>query len=159
MPKMPQIEWDEKAPPARNASRGLPVLAAAYFVYVREVLAAGPAPAELHAVRLATKRLRYTLELFRPCYGPALESRLEALKEVQKALGDLNDSVATAELLRSAARHSPQRTRLVGYLEQRAQRQARDFRKHWTEVFDAPGREPWWTGYLSGNGRAVRRRS
>lgn len=154
MPKIAHLEWDEQAGPIPNTRRELPALAAAYFAYVRDVLADRPPPAELHRVRLATKRLRYTLELFRDCYGPGLEARLEALRKVQQALGDLNDSVASRELLKKAMGSSAQSARVDKFLEQRARQQARQFRQHWTEIFDAQDREQWFAGYLSRNARA-----
>ena len=157
MPKTPNIEWDERAGPIPNARRELPPLAAAYFAYVREVLADRSSPAELHCVRLATKRLRYTLELFRDCYGPGLEDRLEALRQVQQALGDLNDSVASRELLKKSMGSPAQGARVDKFLEQRARQQARQFRQHWTEVFDAHGRERWFAGYLRRPARAPRK--
>ena len=154
--ELPRIRWDERAGPARNARRELPALAAAWFAYVRETLASNPPLAGLHPVRLATKRLRYTLELFRPCYGPGLDVRLEALRQVQQALGDLNDSVASRALLQASMPRSAQGAHVNHFLDHRAHRQAGQFRKSWSEVFDAPGREPWFTGYLSRRARAPR---
>lgn len=45
-----------------------------------------------HAMRIAAKRLRYTMELFRPLYGGELDRVLEAIKQVQSLLGDVHDS-------------------------------------------------------------------
>ena len=98
-----RIEWDEKAGVLPNARRELPRLVAAYFSRVREVLAEDGSPRKLHRLRLASKRLRYTLELFRPCYPAGLEERLDALKKLQDWLGEVNDAVASARLLRGVA--------------------------------------------------------
>jgi len=87
-----------------NARSELPKRAADYFAEVRKTLAENPTLAELHRVRLATKRLRYTLELFRPCYGPGLETRLAALRAIQQLLGEVNDSVSAAKLLPKSMR-------------------------------------------------------
>ena len=154
MRELPRIKWDERAGPARNARRELPALAAAWFAYVREIIAAEPPLAGLHRVRLATKHLRYTLELFRPCYGPGLDARLEALRELQQSLGDLNDSVASRALLKPSLGTLAQGARVDRFLDQRARRQAGQFRKYWSEIFDAPGREQWFTVYLSRHARA-----
>ncbi|SPF50720.1 hypothetical protein SBA4_450004 [Candidatus Sulfopaludibacter sp. SbA4] len=145
---MHHIEWDEHAGAAANARRELPALVTEYFTHVRGLLAKDPPASKLHRVRLATKRLRYTLELFRPCYGPGLEKRMAELRQVQQLLGEVNDGVAGERLLMKAMKPSPQRARVRKFLEERAGQTARKFRKHWTEVFDAPGRERWWTGYL-----------
>jgi CHAD domain-containing protein len=159
MSKPHQARWDDRAGAAANARRELPRLAASYFARVRELLAEEPSPSKLHRLRLATKRLRYTLELFRPCYGPGLETRLAALRRVQQLLGEVNDSGAAGRLLsKSMSAASPQRARILRFLEERAAVKAQEFRKDWAEVFDAPGQERWWTGYLARNARTPGRR-
>jgi CHAD domain-containing protein len=108
-------------------------------------------PAALHRVRLASKKVRYTLELFRPCYGAAgFDARLQALKDVQTSLGDVNDAVATWRLLGKMMPHSPRRQALREYLKKRAAEKAEEFRAQWTERFDAAGQEQWWTDFLGG---------
>ncbi len=47
--------------------------------------------AELHAMRIACKRLRYTLELFAPIYEGELKSYIKEVKSAQSLLGDLHD--------------------------------------------------------------------
>ncbi|RMF45322.1 MAG: CHAD domain-containing protein, partial [Anaerolineae bacterium] len=83
---------------------------------------------ELHALRIAFKRLRYTVEFFREVLGPQASGVLKAIKAMQDHLGDLNDAdVACALLSRFLAewdarqkdlplpqRHNPQP--LVAYL-------------------------------------------
>ncbi len=44
-----------------------------------------------HAMRIAAKRLRYTMELFKPVYEGALDRVIEAIKQVQTLLGDVHD--------------------------------------------------------------------
>lgn len=149
MKKPYRAKWDEGADAGVNARRELPRLAAGYFARARKLLAGNPPPAELHALRLDTKRLRYTFELFRPCYGPGLEARLEALRRVQQLLGELNDSVVTAALLPKGARGRR-------FLENRAQAQAQEFRKHWAETMDVPGQVERWTAYFARNIRPQR---
>ncbi len=152
MAKALSVSWDERADPAANARRALPRLAAEYFAFVRGFLRKNPAPDRLHALRLATKRLRYTLELFRPCYGPGMETRLAALRVIQQLLGDVNDSVA-------AARELPKAARARVFLADRAASKAAEFRKHWMETFDAPGQEDVWVRYLARNARRPARPS
>jgi CHAD domain-containing protein len=146
MSKRKRATWEAGAGAAANARRELPRLAADYFAEVRKTLAKDPALPELHRVRLATKRLRYTLELFRSCYGPGLETRLAALRVIQQLLGEVNDSVAAAKLL-------PQSMRAREFVERRGEAKAQEFRKHWAEVFDAAGHERLWTGFLARNAR------
>jgi CHAD domain-containing protein len=54
----------------------------------------------LHAMRIAAKRLRYALELFRPLTAPeALADAIAALKSLQDHLGILHDADVWLELL------------------------------------------------------------
>src|ERR1017187_9363655 len=88
MARAQNLKWDKRAGVAGNARRELPRLVSAYFARVRAFLAEDGTPRELHRMRLASKRLRYTLELFRPCYAAGLEERLDALKVLQDWLGE-----------------------------------------------------------------------
>jgi len=141
-----RIEWDERTGVLPNARRELPRLIAAYFSQVRKVLAEDGSPRKLHRLRLASKRLRYTLELFRPCYPAGLEERLDALRKLQDSLGEVNDAVASARLLRGALKRQP---KVRKFLDDRAAEQAAEFARYWKETFDAPGREAWWTDFLA----------
>jgi CHAD domain-containing protein len=44
-----------------------------------------------HAMRIAAKRVRYTMEVFKPVYDGALDRVIEAVKQVQSLLGDVHD--------------------------------------------------------------------
>jgi CHAD domain-containing protein len=44
-----------------------------------------------HAMRIAAKRLRYTVEVCRPAYAGRLDGVLEAIKQVQSLLGEIHD--------------------------------------------------------------------
>ena len=48
--------------------------------------------AELHAMRIASKWLRYTLETFEPLYDGHLKPFIQTMRWVQEALGDIHDS-------------------------------------------------------------------
>ena len=159
MNKPPRIRWDTRIPPDVNARRHLPQLVADYFAQGRALLANHPQPAELHALRLATKRLRYTLELFRPCYGPGLSTRIAALRELQQLLGEINDTTAAARTLHAVMNgNSPERARIDGFLRRQGEAKAARFYKQWREVFDAPGQEQWWTSYLARRSRQPEKR-
>ena len=146
-------EWDEKADAPENGEKFLPALVTEYFTRGRDLLAGNPAPPELHALRLATKKLRYTLELFKPCYGPGLVERLDTLRHLQQVLGEINDTAAAARLVAELpGRRSEEGQRVRKFLEERRAAKTEEFRKRWAE-FDAPGRELWWTRYLAHNAR------
>ena len=103
---------------------------------VREFLADDHAPPKLHRLRLASKRVRYTLELFRPCYPPEFEDRLDALKKLQDWLGEVNDAVASDRLLRDALKRQP---KVRKFLEDRAADQAAKFIRQWKETLRCSG--------------------
>jgi CHAD domain-containing protein len=148
MPRIHHLQLSGRSSVAANAARVLPRLAVEYFAHVRKLLDDSSKPKDLHRIRLATKQFRYTLELFRPCYDSGLESRIASLREVQKLLGDTNDSVASWAMLSKLMPKTPQRAKVRDYLKKRAEHDAADFRKEWKEKFDAPGREHWWKAYL-----------
>jgi CHAD domain-containing protein len=153
---MTKIEWDEKSDAIENARTILPNLVTDYFSLGRELLASDPAPAELHALRLASKKLRYTLELFKPCYGPGLRQRIDALKSLQQMLGEINDTVAAERTIGSVlVGPTAESRRATQFLRKHGKAKAQEFRNHWTTVFDAPGQEHWWVDYLARQARAA----
>jgi CHAD domain-containing protein len=54
----------------------------------------------LHALRIAAKRLRYTLEFFEEILGTEARILIEQIKGLQDHLGDLQDAVVASALLR-----------------------------------------------------------
>jgi CHAD domain-containing protein len=151
-----KIEWDGQADAVENARTFLPKLVAGYFERGRELLAANPSPTELHALRLASKKLRYTLELFKPCYGPGLAARIDALKSLQQMLGEINDTVAAERTIGEVlVAKTPESRRAVRFLRKRGAAKAQEFRNHWNTVFDAPGQERWWIDYLARQARVA----
>lgn len=54
---------------------------------------------ELHDMRIAAKRLRYTLELFKVGYPPTAGEVLERVKELQELLGEIHDADVLAPIL------------------------------------------------------------
>jgi CHAD domain-containing protein len=143
MGKPRQTLWNVSNSVSENVSLELPMLTRAYFRAGRAIFRIVPAPRALHRFRLDTKRFRYTLELFAPCYGPGLEKRLSRLRKIQDFLGEINDCVATRDLIgRRSARAS-------SFLARRTAAKAGAARKFWEQVFDADGQERWWADYLA----------
>jgi putative phosphoesterase len=58
-----------------------------YAKYVERPLAM----AEHHAMRIAAKRLRYTLEIFQPLYDDGLKEEISEIKRLQDVLGEMHD--------------------------------------------------------------------
>ena len=150
-----KLEWDDAAGVAANARRELPRLTALYFADARKTVAGPRSPGALHRLRIASKKFRYTLELFRPVYPAGLDARLNELKKLQDFLGDVNDTAASRKLLgrRTLKRHPELRE----FLEKRAATQVAGFARYWKRSFDAKGREAWWTDFLATKARAPRR--
>jgi len=138
-----RIVWDASKSAKENASQKLPPLAHEYFRAGRALFHAESSSEVLHRFRLETKRFRYTLELFRPCYGPGLDRRMDALRNIQDFLGEINDCAATKKLV------GRQDTKIVSFLERRLSQKRGAVRAYWQQTFDAAGQEHWWTDYLA----------
>lgn len=145
-----RIEWDEAASATANSRARLPAMAQSYFDQGRKLLDPSTAPSAMHRFRLQTKAFRYTLELFRPCYGPALDRYLGGLREIQDCLGALNDCAATRDLIaEKLPEHDPERQKIDAVLVELGRRESAKFRRYWRTTFDTPGQEQRWLRYLS----------
>jgi CHAD domain-containing protein len=60
--------------------------------------------AELHKMRIATKHLRYSLELFQPLFEDRLDPFIKKAKEIQTLLGETHDADVWLEFLPEFAR-------------------------------------------------------
>jgi hypothetical protein len=86
----PVQDIDPDASVLENARRVLAVRIAEFYSYAPVV--AHPDYVEaLHDLRIAAKRLRYTLELFRPQFGEMADRQIARVKAVQESLGNLHD--------------------------------------------------------------------
>lgn len=150
MAKRKRIVWDDSATAAENARSKLPALMQSYFEEGRKLVNGDASSDGLHRFRLGTKRLRYTLEFFRPCYGPGFETRLGALRKVQDCLGEISDCTATRQLVAAILPvRTVERKQIERFLGGRAQGKAAQFRRHWQKAFDVPGEERRWRNYLA----------
>jgi len=86
----PVDDVDPDASLAVNARRILAVRMAEYYSYA-PIVAIEEAVEQHHALRIAAKRLRYTLELFRAVFGEPGERQIERVKAIQEELGTLHD--------------------------------------------------------------------
>jgi hypothetical protein len=86
------------APVIDNARRVLAVRIAEFYSF--EPIVSHPELSEaLHDMRISAKRLRYTLELFRPQFGKAGERQIERVKMIQELLGSLHDHDVRIDLI------------------------------------------------------------
>jgi CHAD domain-containing protein len=145
-----KIRWDGSKPVAVNASEKLPELARNFFEMGRAVAGANRSFDALHRFRLAAKRFRYVLELFRPCYGPGLARRIERLQTLQQRLGEISDCATTEALLsKRADLPRAEQARLIRHLKELAAKRVFYFEREWQAEFRAPNVEHWWVDYLS----------
>lgn len=144
---MKKMGWNPGQDVSCNARLVLPRLAAKYLRAGRRLVE--PTPSALHAFRLKTKRFRYTLELFRSCYGSGLDCRLTALRKIQRHLGEINDCAATERmLLEINGLKSTEIARLASWLEERMARKTANLRRAVKKHLQSPGRR-WWVAFLA----------
>ena len=128
-----------------------------YFDQGRKLVGNSPSAAAMHPFRLETKALRYTLELFRPCFGPGLEGFLLSLRRIQDCLGALNDYATTRDLIAAKSpKRAPDWEKLDRVLTARAKRKSLEFRRYWRQTFDKPGEDRRWMNYISRPRKAAR---
>lgn len=138
------FRWKDSETALENGSRVLPKMVRKYFKAGRQAMSDDRTWDELHEFRLESKRFRYTLELFRPLYGAPLEERIGQLKKLQQLLGEINDCVATAALLKPHSQYAGMRDRL----EKKAEKKTQALFRHWQKKFDAEGEEAAWMAVL-----------
>jgi len=107
---------------------------------------------ELHQMRIAAKRLRYTMEIFSDLYGEEFIVFIKATKKLQKYLGEMHDCVVWLAYLSKFLQEEKKHTRRYKRTEERLRaiergvhyfevnrkkfrgRKYRDFFKHWQEI-------------------------
>lgn len=141
--------WDDDKTAAENASRHLPLLARAMFRDGAKAVRPGTSKKKLHKFRLKVKRFRYTLELFRPCYGRALEKRISLLKTMQDHLGGVSDHRTARRVIGNLqSPDAAEIARFGDYLDSGTAAETESFRALWYESFDSPEQQRRWTDYL-----------
>lgn len=134
---------------ALQAREALPPLASEFFESGRKVALQAGSAKKLHAFRLSAKRFRYTLELFRPFYGPVFLQRLERVREIQSLLGKRQDCAVAAERLKPLSAADPLVLPALAEVEARARKLETEFREYWRTTFDAQGQCLLWLRYFA----------
>jgi CHAD domain-containing protein len=130
----------------------LPRLARKFFRAGDAVVADELCGAELHDFRIQAKRFRYVLEYFRPCYGAAMDNYLEEVRNIQSALGSLNDCCSSRGLLQQllGAGDPPARyKKLLTALERRESDLTEAFRAHWRDRVESSSYRQRFLRYLA----------
>lgn len=145
--KKTSMDWDALLGAGENVRLRLPAAVAEFFALGRKAVA-GESPAQLHAFRLASKRFRYTLELFRPLYGPGLEPRIEAVRKIQSMLGDRQDFAVLSARLHNTVAPSDALLEALRACDEKGRELERYFERYWKDEFDTDGAELRWERYL-----------
>ena len=127
MAKAADIEVDPYDPYAQAGARIVQVRARELFEHTEGVLDTSDIE-RVHAMRVATRRLRAVLEVFAPCFDPrAFKPVLRDVKALADALGERRDPDVHVEAMRTfAAAVGPgQRRGVETYAARLRERQAR----------------------------------
>jgi CHAD domain-containing protein len=124
----------------RFAAAELPRALKRFFAKGRKAAHDSASNADMHQFRIRTKKLRYTLELFRPQLGETLDPRLEQLKSLQTLLGEVNDCHTSRRLLKVLKAGDA----VLQSLKRRQARKTAAFRRAWKEGFDTRGIKREW---------------
>ena len=95
--------------------------------------------AKHHELRIAAKRLRYTMEIFSPIYSGGLKDQIALMKQFQDILGEMHDYYVWSQDLRAHGQEIPADAkygvdRLLIYLQQERASRYRDFVLVWDET-------------------------
>jgi CHAD domain-containing protein len=97
-----------------------------------------PLDAELHLVRIRTKRVRYAAEAVAPVFGKRASAFARGAAELQGTLGEHQDAVVAQAWLREESAGSPRRAFVAGELvtiEREAADRARErWRGEWKRL-------------------------
>jgi CHAD domain-containing protein len=97
-------------------------------------------PKDLHRVRIAAKKLRYTLEMVAPVY-----QHMKEIKRLQSDLGRINDY----ETARSIIKHESGGRSVLDQLKDKQRKKIRAFREHWSGTLSDPAAARAWIRKLS----------
>jgi CHAD domain-containing protein len=88
---------------------------------------------ELHQVRIAAKKLRYSLELLQPLHGEQLDAALGNIQVMQTLLGDANDCHAVRTLIAGLGGDAE----IESWLKKRQKKKTREFQAEWPAIEDS----------------------
>jgi CHAD domain-containing protein len=130
--------WRATEAASLNARQVLPKMLKDYFKTGRKLDRESGAK-DMHGFRLKTKHLRYTLEAFIATYGPAFKLRIDSLRPIQNALGDLNDCEVLLAEWDNKLPHA-----VKAHIKKRAGEKQKEFLQYWRETFDAADEDKKW---------------
>lgn len=130
-----------------TAVRMMPRLAARHFKHGKEAAGHKTTHRELHRFRIATKKFRYTLDLFAPLYGHSVDDLVQELKGIQTLLGDINDCATVRRMVRAApaCEHPDQNDKrtISAAIEEKQRGKTAEFRAQWSKSFTGAKVRQW----------------
>jgi CHAD domain-containing protein len=130
-----------------RASEILPVLAKRLFALGRRSAAGkGDRLEQLHQLRIAAKKMRYTLELFVFLHPIVIREWLDRLRKLQSVLGSIND----LEIVHDMALKKHASKRLCAELMRRRDRKVEEFISHGRSELAGLGNAAQWSKDLAG---------
>ena len=133
-------------------------LAVEFFNAGAEAATDDSAPEALHNFRIRSKKFRYTLELFPSLYDSDLARRIATIRKLQTRLGEINDFISTAAMLKRYRREhawaaTTEVQASIGRLQRGAARKIDAFRNSWRKSFSSEQKRDW-THYFTGRNAA-----
>jgi CHAD domain-containing protein len=102
---------------------------------------------KLHRFRIATKEVRYTLDLFTPLYGDGVGDLGEKLKKLQTHLGSIHDCIIARDLVKDA--QSPAgKKEIVREIQKRRDKKTERFLRDYRRNFEDQEALRQWTKAL-----------
>jgi CHAD domain-containing protein len=156
---------DRAARKGQDAKRGddvtrelLASLAVEFFNAGAEAATDDSDPEALHNFRIRTKKFRYSLELFSPLYDSDLARRITTIRKLQTRLGEINDFISTAAMLKRYRREhawaaTTEVQASIGRLQRGAARKIDAFRNSWRKSFSSEQKRDW-AHYFAGRNAA-----
>lgn len=131
-----KVQKPAKAPQAADAAADiLPGMLKTYLRRGSRAARGSASPKQLHRFRIATKEIRYTLDIFASLYGDAIGDFSEKLKKLQTDLGAIHDCTATSSLVEDAK--SPGgRKEILRELKKRRQKRTGRFLEDYRREFE-----------------------
>jgi len=120
-------QWREVIAAAHPSASADRVLMKAVKRLFKRGAAAEGSRKNLHPLRIAAKKLRYTLDLL----DSADPAHLEQIKQLQKRLGDINDY----ETARRIATEESGGKRIIRLLGEKQEKKVRSFHRYWEREF------------------------
>jgi len=100
----------------------------------KQVLKHKAPAARTHRLRVAAKKLRYTMELFAPVCGPSVDEWIGKIRALQGVLGSISD----CEMVRAMIEVHGGNRKIDASLRRKVRRKLGEFRALWTQEFSSP---------------------